>query len=78
MATTAASKNRKAPTKAAKPQDAISLLRADHKLVSDLFAEYEKTRSAAKKSKLVAQICSELTVHAQVEEEIFSRIQAGT
>jgi hemerythrin superfamily protein len=54
-----------------KVQDAIALLRADHKLVSALFAEYEKARSTSKKKMLVTQICSELSVHAQVEEEIF-------
>ena len=51
--------------------DAIALLRADHKRVSDLFEQYETTRSAAKKKTLVATICQELTVHAQIEEEIF-------
>ena len=55
----------------AKAQDAIALLRADHKLVSELFDEYEKSRSTSKKQQLVAKICTELTVHAQVEEEIF-------
>ena len=55
----------------AAPKEAIALLRADHKHVSDLFAEYEKARSAAKKTELVKNICTELTVHAQVEEEIF-------
>ena len=59
------------PKMPAKPQLATALLRADHKLVSSLFAEYEKTGSTVKKKKLVAQICTELTVHAQVEEEIF-------
>lgn len=54
-----------------KPQDAIALLRADHKMVSDLFDQFEATRSAAKKKKLVAEICRQLEVHAQVEEEIF-------
>lgn len=53
------------------PKEAIAMLRADHKHVSDLFAEYEKARSPDKKMNLVKQICSELTVHAQVEEEIF-------
>ena len=53
------------------PKEATALLRADHKLVSDLFAEYEKTLSPAKKKELVQKICKELTVHAQVEEEIF-------
>jgi hemerythrin-like domain-containing protein len=57
--------------KAAAPKDAIELLRADHKAVSGLFADYEKTRSAAKKKALVAEICTELTVHTQIEEEIF-------
>ena len=51
--------------------DAIVLLRADHSLVSGLFAEYEKTRSVSRKKALVSQICMELSVHAQVEEEIF-------
>ncbi len=51
--------------------DAITLLKADHKRVSDLYEQYEKTRSNAKKRTLVASICRELSVHAQVEEEIF-------
>ncbi len=59
------------PESKAKHKEATALLRADHKLVSDLFAEYDKTRSSAKKMELVTQICNELTVHAQVEEEIF-------
>lgn len=69
MTTTA--KKTAASVSPAKRQDATTLLRADHKLVSDLFAEYEKARSVNKKKQLVAQICTELTVHAQVEEEIF-------
>lgn len=47
------------------------MLRADHKKVSALFAEFEKTRSAKRKKLIVSQICTELTVHAQIEEEIF-------
>lgn len=68
---TAAAGTRSKPEKPPKAQDATTLLRADHKLVSGLFAEYDKTRSSAKKRQLVAKICNELTVHAQVEEEIF-------
>jgi len=67
-ATTTALKAKGPPTK---PQEATALLRADHKVVSDLFAEYEKSRTRSTKKKLVARICTELTVHAQVEEEIF-------
>lgn len=59
-----------APT-AAQPQEAITMLRADHKLVSGLFEEFEKARSASKKKELVNQICKELTIHTQLEEEIF-------
>ena len=59
------------PGNSHKPQEATALLRADHKLVSGLFADYAKTRSTAKKKQLVADICAELSVHAQVEEEIF-------
>ncbi len=54
-----------------KGQDATALLRADHKQVSGLFAEYDKARSVSRKKILVAQICTALAVHAQVEEEIF-------
>ncbi len=68
---TATAKKTTAPTSPAKRKDATALLRADHKLVSELFAEYEKARSVTKKKQLVSQICTELSVHAQVEEEIF-------
>ena len=52
-------------------KDAITQLKADHVKVSGLFAEYEKARSTARKKALVAEICTELSVHAQIEEEIF-------
>ena len=74
--TAAAKATRKAPAKTSRAstssgQDAIALLRADHKKVSELYAQYESTRSPAKKKALVATICLELSVHARVEEEIF-------
>lgn len=62
---------KKAPAKKAASKDATALLKADHKLVSGLFEEFEKTKSDARKTSIVAQICQELTVHAQIEEEIF-------
>lgn len=68
---TTATKKTSKPTDSPKVQAAPALLRADHELVSSLFADYETTRSAAKKKSIVAEICTELTVHAQVEEEIF-------
>lgn len=53
--------------------NAISLLMKDHKNVKALFAQYEglSDRSFATKKKLADQICHELTVHTQLEEEIF-------
>lgn len=54
-----------------KAQEAIALLRADHKYVNELFEQYEKARTTSKKKALVAEICTELSVHAQIEEEIF-------
>lgn len=59
---------RKSPPK---PQDAVAMLKADHKKVSGLFEEFEKSRAATVKKRLVAQICLELTVHTTLEEEIF-------
>lgn len=59
------------PRQTAAGPDAVTLLRADHKKVDALFDQYESTRSAAKKRSIVEQICVELSVHAQVEEEIF-------
>jgi len=40
--------------------DAIALLRADHRKVEDLFAEFEAAKSATKKHALVEKICAEL------------------
>lgn len=54
----------------AKNQDAISLLKADHRKVEGLFKQFE-TAAENEKPDLVRRICSELTVHAILEEEIF-------
>jgi hemerythrin superfamily protein len=54
-----------------KPQDAIALLKADHRAVEDLFGKYEKARGDGRKQTLAEEICLELSVHAQIEEEIF-------
>jgi hypothetical protein len=62
---------KKSPAKKSAPKDATAMLIADHKLVSGLFEQFEKTRSDARKASIVAQICKELTIHTQLEEEIF-------
>ena len=52
-------------------QDAVALLKADHKKVEELFAQYEKASGDGRKQKIALEICKELTVHATIEEEIF-------
>ena len=51
--------------------DAVALLKADHRAVEDLFAQFETASGDGNKQKLALQICAELTVHAKIEEEIF-------
>jgi hemerythrin superfamily protein len=53
------------------PKDAIAMLKADHKAVGQMFADYEETGSISHKRALVAEICTALSVHNQIEEEIF-------
>lgn len=65
-----------ATTATAKKKDACDLLDADHKAVKKMFMEYEELTEAGgntkeKKRVLAEKICNELTVHAQIEEEIF-------
>lgn len=70
--TSSTSKAKAAPKSSA--NDAIKLLTADHKKVKTLFKEIEKAKKADDqelKAALAVQVCNELTVHAQVEEEIF-------
>lgn len=69
--TSSSSKAASAEKGASAGKDAIALLKADHEKVSDLFEDFEKTHSDAKKKSIVAEICTALTVHAQIEEEIF-------
>jgi hypothetical protein len=74
---TASQKTRSAKTvakTAAKTQDAIALLKEDHKKVKQMFKEFDKMKEKAgegEKVQLVRKICMELNVHTQIEEEIF-------
>ena len=51
--------------------DAIALLKADHRAVEALFEKFEGAKGDGAKEKIAREICLELTVHAQIEEEIF-------
>ena len=52
-------------------QDAIAMLKADHRKVESLFAQFEAAKSDGPKRRLAEQICMELTIHTRIEEEIF-------
>ena len=52
-------------------QDAIALLKADHRQVEEWFGQFESTRSADRKQRLARQCCQALKVHTQIEAEIF-------
>jgi hypothetical protein len=54
-----------------KQQDAIALLKEDHRTVEELFEKFEKTSGDGRKQSIAEEICLELSVHAQIEEEIF-------
>ena len=56
---------------ATKQQDAIALLKEDHRSVEELFEQFAKATGDGRKQKLAEQICMELSIHAKIEEEIF-------
>ena len=51
--------------------DATHILAADHRKVEDLFSKFENANGAERKRAIAEQICTELKIHAQIEEEIF-------
>jgi hypothetical protein len=62
-------------TRSAQGPDAIKLLTADHREVKAMFQEYQKLvdheADDDEKQPIAEQICAMLTVHAQIEEELF-------
>ena len=54
-----------------KSQDAVALLKQDHRDVEELFGKFEKASGDGRKQTLAEEICLALSVHAQIEEEIF-------
>jgi hemerythrin superfamily protein len=65
---------RRAASTSSRGQSALALLRADHREVSELFDRFERSASRMRpqaKQGLAAKICHMLTVHTQIEEQIF-------
>jgi hemerythrin-like domain-containing protein len=62
-----------------KQEDACDLLEADHDAVKEMFSEYNEliedqeggSNNSEDRRLLAEKICQALTVHAQIEEEIF-------
>lgn len=52
-------------------QDATVLLDQDHNEVMRLFEQYKSAHTDNQRRPLASKICHELTVHMQIEEEIF-------
>jgi len=63
------------PSKKSAGPDAIKLLTADHKEVKAMFTAFEALKKDDagdhSKAELVQRICTALTIHATIEEEIF-------
>ncbi len=51
--------------------DAVMLLKHDHREVETLFGKFQKASGKEKKWQLAQAICTELKIHAMLEEEIF-------
>jgi hemerythrin superfamily protein len=51
--------------------DAVTLLKQEHRQVTEWFNEYDSARSDSRKQDLALRICRALRVHAAMEEEIF-------
>jgi hemerythrin superfamily protein len=51
--------------------DAIELLKGDHRRVETLFQDYDASDDPDEKRRIAELVCQALTVHAQIEEEVF-------
>ena len=53
------------------PSDALALLKADHRLVNDLFTKYENAADGSTKQMIAEQVFTALEMHAQLEDNVF-------
>lgn len=60
-----------APSVDAQPADALALLKADHRLVNDLFTQYESAGDGSTKQMIAEQVFTALEVHAHLEDHVF-------
>ena len=59
----------------AREQDALALLTHDHTVIKKLFRDYEDLLGLPgdpeRKAQIVGEICFQLSIHMQIEEEVF-------
>lgn len=70
----AAARPSRAKSTSRRTPNAITMLTEDHANVRKMFKQFEKMKDEAEdaeKSELVTQICTELKLHTQLEEECF-------
>ena len=46
--------------------DAVTLLKADHRYIEDMFMEFERTETPVQKQQLALQICTAQMVHKDI------------
>ena len=63
--------NDQPPSLDEQPVDAIAMLKADHRLVHDLFTQYASAGDGSTKQMIAEQVFTALEVHAQLEENVF-------
>lgn len=57
--------------KAVGTDDALELLKRDHREVEQLFRKFEQSKDENERSALAERVCLMLKVHTQIEEELF-------
>jgi len=51
--------------------EAIAMLIEDHQTVQKMFKRFERTEDHQQQEQIATEICNELTVHTQLEEQVF-------
>lgn len=64
-------KSRSSKRGASRQPEALAMLIKDHQNVQKLFRQFEKAESPQQKAEIAEQACNELTVHAELEEQLF-------
>jgi hemerythrin superfamily protein len=61
----------RASSRGSAANDAIALLKADHRQVEQWFEQFQSTNASSRKQDLARRVCQALEVHTKIEHEIF-------